>query len=532
MSERDDDRRAPDLPGYEWVRALGAGGFADVHLYRQQTPSRDVAVKVVRQAHDHRGVDVLQREADAMASVSGHPAVVALHGVGSTADGRPYLVMEYCPVTNVGEQVRRQPMSVATALDLAIQVCGGVEMLHRAGWVHRDIKPSNIMLSAYGRPVLGDFGVARRLGPAEPGAPEGFSVLWAPPEQQIEGAGVHPTQDVWALASTVWTLLTGRSPFEDPVGDNSPVSIAARVRSGRLPGLGRADAPPELEEALGRAMAQDPLARTPGAARLGEELQAVQELMRLPVTRMEVNDQPAVGSAADLTASDPTRLRGIPSVDADRTRLRAYAFAVDDPQAQAPAPDGWSGASASAPESGTGTADAPPSAGERSRVRPWAVALLALVGVAAIAGLAVAMLTGGGAIVQGQGQGQGQGRDATGAAAPADPVGRAPLPAAELVGELRDGTVVWRWVAGEDAAAGAESGAQAVGQAPAGAGPAEPTERFLYTASRPGQEDSSGSTRRNLLEMTAVSGQNCLEVVAQAANGRQSTPTEACVAVP
>lgn len=107
-----------------------------------------------------------------------------------------------------------------------------------------------------------------------------------------------------------------------------------------------------------------------------------------------------------------------------------------------------------------------------------------------------------------------------------------PLPAAELVGELRDGTVVWRWVAGEDAAAGAESGAQTGGQAPAGAGPAEPTERFLYTASRPGQEDSSGSTRRNLLEMTAVSGQNCLEVVAQAANGRQSTPTEACVAVP
>ena len=103
-------------------------------------------------------------------------------------------------------------------------------MLHRAGIVHRDIKPANIMLDSYGRPVLADFGVASPIGVLADGVLDGFSVLWAPPEQQDQRTHIHPTQDVWALASTTWTLLTGRSPFEDPFGDNSAVAVALRIR--------------------------------------------------------------------------------------------------------------------------------------------------------------------------------------------------------------------------------------------------------------------------------------------------------------
>ena len=78
--------------------------------------------------------------------------------------------------------------------------------------MHRDIKPSNIMLDAYGKPVLADFGVASKIGKLEVGAFDGFSVLWAPPEQQDMNSPAVPTQDVWALASTMWTFITGRSP--------------------------------------------------------------------------------------------------------------------------------------------------------------------------------------------------------------------------------------------------------------------------------------------------------------------------------
>ena len=100
----------PQIPGFRWVRPLGQGGFADVFLYRQELPSRDVAIKVVRAKGDERGTLELHREADAMTLLAGHPAVVELHGVGTTSDGRAYLVMEYCPVADLLTQVRARPM--------------------------------------------------------------------------------------------------------------------------------------------------------------------------------------------------------------------------------------------------------------------------------------------------------------------------------------------------------------------------------------------------------------------------------------
>lgn len=124
--------RGPELPGFEWVRPLGAGGFADVHLYRQVLPSREVAIKVVRSQADERGAAELRREANAMTAVAGHPAIVQLYGAGTAEDGRPYLVMEYCPVSDVADQVRARPLSIDQALDIMIQISGGVEMLHRS----------------------------------------------------------------------------------------------------------------------------------------------------------------------------------------------------------------------------------------------------------------------------------------------------------------------------------------------------------------------------------------------------------------
>ena len=152
----------PVIPGYQWIRPLGAGGFADVFLCRQELPSREVAVKVARRDRGADGEAGIAREADVMALVSGHPAVAQLYGAGRTSDGRPYLVMEYCPVANILDQVRANPMATDRALSMVIRMCGGAEMLHRAGYVHRDIKPSNIMINAYGSPVLTDFGVADR----------------------------------------------------------------------------------------------------------------------------------------------------------------------------------------------------------------------------------------------------------------------------------------------------------------------------------------------------------------------------------
>ena len=321
--------RGPDIPGFRWVRPLGQGGFADVFLYRQELPSRDVAIKVVRAQGDARGTKELHREADAMTLLSGHPSVVELHGVGTTADGRAYLVMEYCPVADLLTQVRARPMSLEDALDTMIKICGVVETFHWQGYVHRDIKPSNIMMDAYGKPVLADFGVASKVGALEVGAFDGFSVLWAPPEQQDVTAPASPLQDVWALASTTWTFVTGRSPFEDPIGDNSAASIANRVQRGRMRGLGRADAPCELERVLRAAMAVDPAERTASAKEFGEGLQRVQEEIGYPRTEMEIKEKRSEASVT-VAGDQKTRLRGAPVIDPDATRRNPYTPSIAD----------------------------------------------------------------------------------------------------------------------------------------------------------------------------------------------------------
>lgn len=547
----------PEIEGLTWVRALGSGGFADVHLYRQSLPARDVAVKVVRDPTESGSVDEMHREADATAAVAGHPAVIELHGAGTTEDGRPYLIMEYCPVADIGEQARARPMAVDRTLDLIIRVCGGVEALHRAGLVHRDIKPSNIMLDAYGRPVLADFGVAAPIGELEPGRLDGFSVLWAPPEQQDARTHAHPTQDVWALAATTWTLLTGRSPFEDPLGDNGAFAVAHRVRSGRLRGLGRPDAPAQLEGVLRAAMALDPLERTGSALRLGEDLQGIQRVMGRPVTAMSIEPgglaaEPVLPATDESGAAVKTRQRGSrpaapagtrrrarPSVDPERTRMRApsYDFQNEVPK---PSADDWE--QPKIPEVSTGRPAEP--AGPRGRrIHPLGVVALSVVGAVAAAGLVIAMLTNGGRTTSLA--------PATGGGAageqPGDAIDALPLPVSALTGRVDGGDVVWTWVDGTDAAGatpGTDGGATASGSADGGAqdggtggagadATAHPAaESYIYTVERPGQEERTERTNLNSVKVMAVSGENCIEVVAVAAGGREAAPVRQCVQVP
>lgn len=517
----------PPLAGYEWIRRLGYGGFADVHLYHQEVPSRDVAVKVVRSSADDAAIVELKREADLMTAVAGHPAIVQLHGVGTSEDGRPYLVMEYCPVADIGEQVRSRPLSIDRAVDMMIRISGGVEMLHRAGIVHRDIKPANLMIGAYGSPVLADFGIAARIGALEHGMLDGFSVLWAPPEQQDQRTHAHPTQDVWALATTTWTLLAGRSPFEDPLGDNSALAVASRVRSGRIRALGRADAPPELEEILRAAMAVDPVKRTRSAVDFGRALQGVQRLMGRPVTRIEVKDPDpsgtlppgeavrggtasSSGKGAGPGAFEATRLRAMPSIDADRTRLRtpSYDFQTND----LPPADSWREPARAAAERHADEEEGPES---KSGIRPWALVLLTAAAAAATTAVIIAMQLGTGKVTRVP---QAPGVEVE----VSEPVIAPPAPVVDLEGAISDGAVVWTWADAEESQSGSSDSPMSAVEG----------HHYIYTAQRPGADDVVNSVVQNSVTIRAIQGENCLEVIAVGENGRQSEPTRTCVVVP
>ena len=323
----------PVLPGFTFSSILGSGGFADVFLYEQDSPRRPVAVKVMLSGYvDSTSRDVFRAEADLMAQLSMHPAILTVHQSGVSSDGRPYLVMEMCP-SSVGERYRQERMSVAEVLRIGITIAGAVESAHRTGVLHRDIKPSNILLTVYGKPVLSDFGIAAVIGSAAPDQSVGLSVPWSAPEVLSAASNGDIASEVWSLGATVHSLLAGRSPFEVPGGANTPADLMTRIARARPQPIGRSDVPRRLELVLQRAMSRRPEARQSSALEFARELQMVEAELGLPQTQPDVAvDEWANGSVVD--PSDRTRASAIRQVDPGRrprkTRTTAADVAADD----------------------------------------------------------------------------------------------------------------------------------------------------------------------------------------------------------
>lgn len=306
----------PQLPGFTYLEPLGTGGFADVFLYEQQMPRRRVAVKVL--LADRLSTQAAQEfadEANVMAMLSTHPAIVTIYQSGVAGDGRPYLVMEYCPRPNLQLRARKETFLVAEALRVGIQVAGAVETAHRAGVLHRDIKPANILVTEYNRPALTDFGIASTTDAA--GESSGMSIPWSPPESFAEPPQSGPRTDVWALGATVYTLLAGRSPFERPGERNSSADLIERIERAALPQLGRPDSPESLQRVLERAMAKNPDDRFPSAVAFARALQKVQIELSHSVTPIDIVDEHPAPEDLEDDGDGLTRVRDVRSISPD-----------------------------------------------------------------------------------------------------------------------------------------------------------------------------------------------------------------------
>lgn len=310
----------PHLEGAEFIRFLGAGGFADVFLYRQDMPRREVAVKVIRSGASAAQKQKFQAESDLMAKFGAHPAVLSLYAAGRLRDGRAYLTMEYCPPPHLGKRFSTtSPMRVEQALEITIKIAGAVETIHRAGYLHRDIKPANILLTAFGHPVLTDFGIAISQDTPADQVDSAFSPYWAPPEQQLNRP-LTPASDVYSLAATTYTMLAGRPPHVDmtPGAHNDPASILKRLHHGSIAPIGRNDVPAALERVLFTAMSKRPADRFASAMAFARALRQIQSSLGLPLTNIDVwEDQPVI--AADGSDDDATRLRPVVSISPENT---------------------------------------------------------------------------------------------------------------------------------------------------------------------------------------------------------------------
>ncbi len=327
----------PVLAGFTYVRPLGAGGFADVFLYQQDMPRRAVAVKVLLEdLVDDDLLRLFASEADAMARLSAHPSILTIYQASVSADGRPYIVMEYCP-RSFASRYRRETIPVAEVLHSGVKIASALESAHREGLLHRDIKPSNILLTTYGAPVLSDFGIATSMI-SHSDEVIAMSVPWSAPEIIDESTAGSVSTEVWGLGATLYSLVAGRSPFERADHSaNGRTELKARIRRARYTPIDRSDVSDDLQALLRRALSREPADRFATMAEFAHALQLVQYAGGIPVTPLELAEADIL-PPIDIDGPAPLPPRGshVPHVSPRRSRPGSRTAEPDDDLPAAP----------------------------------------------------------------------------------------------------------------------------------------------------------------------------------------------------
>ncbi len=211
---------------YQLLELIGEGGMGQVWLAEQKQPvRRRVAIKLIKAGMDTREVVArFASERQALALMD-HPAIAKVFDAGSTADGRPYFVMEYVAGIPITTYCDRHRLTVRQRMELFVQVCEGVHHAHQKAIIHRDLKPSNILVAEVDgkpRPRIIDFGVAKattqKLTTAtlytHVGVLIGTLGYMSPEQADPAGEDIDCRTDVYSLGVVLFELLTGTLPFD------------------------------------------------------------------------------------------------------------------------------------------------------------------------------------------------------------------------------------------------------------------------------------------------------------------------------
>ncbi len=297
-----------EIDGYTDLRVIGRGGFAIVYQARQVSVGRDVAIKLLTDpSPDDDLVRRFKRESQAVGALSWHPHIAAVVDAGSTALGQAYIVFELLQGGSLEEKVEVGAIDWYDAVASMIQVADAVEAAHRADVLHRDIKPANILLDRLGVAKLGDFGIASMQdGNKTATGMLATTIAHAAPEL-FDGHPASPATDVYALGSTLHTLVTCLPPFSHGEGERIG-AVIARIANEPPPRPDPAHVPDQVATVIAHALAKQPQYRPRSAAAFGQALQQVQRELGRPVTAMPVTDSEPVAAtmAPPLQPSFPT----------------------------------------------------------------------------------------------------------------------------------------------------------------------------------------------------------------------------------
>ncbi len=243
---------------------LGKGGMGAVYVAHDQTLQLRVAVKENLNA----GAELerqFHREASLLASLR-HPNLprVTDHFL---LEGHQYLVMDFIEGEDLHVRMRREAPSVGEVLQWGDALCDALAYLHsrQPPIIHRDIKPANVKLQPDGTPVLVDFGLAKVFDQtATTTGARGLTPGYSPPEQ-YGGARTDARTDQYALAATIYNLLTGRAPTDSIERMLDKVEL-------RPPGALNPGVPSHVDAAVMRALSIEQAARFPDISTFREAL--------------------------------------------------------------------------------------------------------------------------------------------------------------------------------------------------------------------------------------------------------------------
>ena len=260
---------------YRIVEKIGEGAMGQVFLAEDTRLRRRVALKFL--PYDlTRNEEAKQRflqEARA-ASTLDHPHICNIHEIEETEDGQIFICMAYYEGETLKEKISKGPLDVETALEIAIQLCDGLDRAHEAGIVHRDIKPGNTIITERGRAKILDFGLAKLAGETaltRTGTTVGTALYMSP--EQAQGRTVDQRTDIWSVGVVLYEMLTGRRPFK---GANSSAVIYSILHDRPRPVSKIVkDLPREVEAIVERCLKKEPRDRYGTAAELRKELKTL-----------------------------------------------------------------------------------------------------------------------------------------------------------------------------------------------------------------------------------------------------------------
>ena len=290
------------LGRFKIIGRLGEGGMGEVYRARDEQLGREVALKVIKgKLNEDPGAQArFEREAKAVAALN-HPNILALHDYGREG-GLAYAVMELLEGETLQDRLKRGPLPVGEALEVAAQIVRGMAAAHAKGIVHRDLKPANIFLTREGPVKILDFSLAWMGDPmtpagefqwegptveahTRPGTVMGTIGYMSP--EQARGLPVDARSDIFAFGAVLYEMLAGTMAFKGGTATDILASILLKNPE-PLP----AGTPPALDRLVRKCLEKRPEDRPPAAPNLGLALEVV-AVGAAPVEAPPASDSPA-----------------------------------------------------------------------------------------------------------------------------------------------------------------------------------------------------------------------------------------------